>query len=277
MTIRVLGVHGVGNHDTRATDADRSAIWTRAIQAGFADGPVPDLDVEVAYYAPALHRGTSQGPQAIEQLTPPQRDDLWAWLVASGLPEDLVVQGTATRPIRQAVEWFARRHDLDEPLVEWFITRFFPEVHTYFDPHRAGAREQARDIVGDAVDRHAPRVLLAHSLGSVLAYEALWQRASRRVELLVTLGSPLAMPSVVYDRLTPSPRHCPAGKPPAVTRWVNISDPGDLIAIPRPLSRYFTGIEATFEPVIAGVDFHLSRHYLASPALAALLTGLGQQ
>ncbi|MFD8967973.1 hypothetical protein ACFV0C_23770 [Streptomyces sp. NPDC059568] len=55
-----------------------------------------------------------------------------------------------------------------------------------------------------------PLVIVAHSLGSVIAYEALCAHPDWPDLTLVTLGSPLAVRGVVFDRLAPPP---PAGRP----------------------------------------------------------------
>jgi hypothetical protein len=66
------------------------------------------------------------------------------------------------------------------------------------------------------------RVVIAHSLGSVVAYEYLCRDQPGSVESLVTLGSPLGIPHVVFDRLSPSPVDgvgvWPAGACPAPLR-----------------------------------------------------------
>ncbi|MFN8096881.1 MAG: hypothetical protein U0Q21_01120 [Dermatophilaceae bacterium] len=266
----VLGVHGVGNYDPTATDESRAASWSASLRHGFGDGPIPAFDLAIAYYAPALHLATAQGPRNVEQLTADQADDVWEWLVASGLPQT-ATQGHGAKPIRQALEWFARTFDLDQRAVERLVTRFFPEVGTYLHPNQARRRAEARGIVGEAIDRHTPRIILAHSLGSVVTYEALWQNAHPEVDLLITLGSPLAMPTVVYDRLDPSPRDSPARKPPGVRRWVNVADPGDVVSILRPMTNYFDGIDQLLEPSIHVADVHFARHYLSAPAVAALI------
>ncbi|MGH3926221.1 MAG: serine peptidase, partial [Pseudonocardiaceae bacterium] len=81
---------------------------------------------------------------------------------------------------------------------------------------------------------------------------------------------PLGMPDVVFDRLDPLPNGRGA-RPPGVTRWVNLADPGDLIAIPRPLTRRFNKIDADHESSIHAFDFHRVDHYLACPATRAQL------
>lgn len=190
-----------------------------------------------------------------------------AWVVQLGAPQE-VAQGWVTAPIRQALSWVADRFGLDRDLVHRFVATFFGEVATYLrDTDRRAA---ARASVADLIATERPRVVLAHSLGSVVAYEALWARPDLRVELLVTLGSPLGIPDVVFDRLDPLPNGRGV-RPAGVTRWVNLADPGDLIAIPRPLTRRFSKIDLDQERSIDAFDFHRVANYLACPATRAQL------
>lgn len=52
---------------------------------------------------------------------------------------------------------------------------------------------------------NSPRIVMAHSLGSAVAYEALHAHPELRPELFLTLGSPLALPRAVFHRLCPTP------------------------------------------------------------------------
>ncbi|MFC9624862.1 alpha/beta fold hydrolase [Streptomyces sp. NPDC056930] len=71
------------------------------------------------------------------------------------------------------------------------------------DDLRTAARERVQEQIGP--DTH---VLIGHSLGSVIAYEALCAMPGHPVEALVTLGSPLGM-RMVFDRLLPRPGDWP--------------------------------------------------------------------
>jgi hypothetical protein len=77
------------------------------------------------------------------------------------------------------------------------------------------------------------RVVLAHSLGTVVAFEAI-HHLGLEVELLVTTGSPLGLRQVIYPKLTPGPVF-----PPTVQRWVNVADPDDFIAASTELAQLF--------------------------------------
>ena len=114
-------------------------------------------------------------------------------------------------------------------------------------------------------DAPAPRVVLAHSLGSVVGYEALVAYPHIEVELFLTLGSPLGL---VFDRLDPGDGRAPSG----VKRWVNLADRGDLVAVPAGgVAARFHGVEQHRDVNVHWADFHLARHYLQTPAVADLL------
>jgi len=86
------------------------------------------------------------------------------------------------------------------------------------------------------------RVLIGHSLGSVVAYEYLCRDRPASVELLVTLGSPLGIPNVVFDQLTPSPTGGAGAWPGTVAAWVNVADPDDIVALRKDLAPLFPGV-----------------------------------
>jgi hypothetical protein len=94
------------------------------------------------------------------------------------------------------------------------VTRYLTEE----DIRGEVQRRIAQKITADT------RVIIGHSLGSVAAYEAVHQ-LGLPLDLLVTLGSPLGLPSIVVDRLRPAP-----GFPGKVRKWVNIADTNDLVA-----------------------------------------------
>jgi len=75
------------------------------------------------------------------------------------------------------------------------------------------------------------RVLIGHSFGSVVAYEALSRHPEWPVHTLVTVGSPLGLPKLVTRRLDPAPDPLADRLPGSVERWVNVSDPEDIVAL----------------------------------------------
>ena len=90
------------------------------------------------------------------------------------------------------------------------------------------------------------RVVVGHSLGSVVAYEALSAHPEWPVRALVTLGSPLGIRNLIFDRLVPAPAaEGPAGVrggwPGGVRSWVNVADAGDVVALVKDLRPLFGG------------------------------------
>jgi alpha-beta hydrolase superfamily lysophospholipase len=86
------------------------------------------------------------------------------------------------------------------------------------------------------------KVIVAHSLGSIVAYEALCMNDDWHVDTLITLGSPLGIRNLVFDALTPKPKDGRAIWP-RVRRWVNIVDQGDIVALEKHLAPYFGNVE----------------------------------
>ncbi|GAA3686093.1 hypothetical protein GCM10023081_24340 [Arthrobacter ginkgonis] len=92
------------------------------------------------------------------------------------------------------------------------------------------------------------RVLIGHSLGSVVAYELLATGRYPQVGLLLTAGSPLGIPNVVFDKLLPAPVNGKGSWPGAVARWVNLADRHDVVALVKRLAPLFPA-PAGFPPL----------------------------
>lgn len=109
-----------------------------------------------------------------------------------------------------------------------------------------------------------PVLLLAHSMGSVIAYDSLWQMTHEdhnesRVDLFVTMGSPLGQRTIQ--------KHLKGGSEPGVSRyphnigrWLNLSSVGDLTAVDPTLADDFgempeLGLVGSIE------DYRLNNHF----------------
>jgi predicted alpha/beta hydrolase family esterase len=109
------------------------------------------------------------------------------------------------------------------------------------------------------------RVLVAHSLGTVLSYGALAAHDDWPVHTFVTLGSPLAAP-VVFDMLEPTPVEGRATWPGSVQRWVNVRAVGDKAAALSLVEKFGPRVE---EVVVDNGH----RAHAPEPYLNAALTG----
>jgi len=107
------------------------------------------------------------------------------------------------------------------------------------------ARDKLKSVLIAAAAADRPVLLLAHSMGSVIAWDTLWQLshddAGVPVDLLVTVGSPLGQKIVqnhLFGRQEPEDRRYPSG----INYWINIAAIGELTAIDRYLRNDFSGM-----------------------------------
>ncbi|ONI90790.1 hypothetical protein ALI144C_02205 [Actinosynnema sp. ALI-1.44] len=272
--IPVVGVHGVGYHMPGYTPADAATTLARSWSAALAKGIGEDhgFDVTMAYYAHHLRpdhtRQSADDFDDLNDLDDEAMEMLLAW-DAELRGFEQVPQGWPTMPPRQLISGMASFGGFAAVPFHAFALLVMRDATTYLGARHAAKRQNARDAVAKSIRNSGARIVLAHSLGSVVAYEALWACPELAVDLLVTFGSPLGIRGFVFDRLVPRPDR-PGKRPPGVGRWVNIADPGDVCAVPRWLSRSFD-VDEDFEAPIGTFGYHKAVGYLACPVMAATL------
>jgi hypothetical protein len=285
---QVVCVHGVGQQREAANTL--LALWAPALCGGvkLAGGQLAENEVACGFYTDLFRPlGRHLGPG--DPLIRPndrgsfEEDLLAAWWDEAARTNAGVVS-PATRTLGTGVPRMVQR-----ALRALSGSRFFAglserallgdlrQVHAYFtDP---GIRTKARERVADVVGPHT-RVLMGHSLGSVVAYEALCANPSWPIRMLVTVGSPLGVPNLIFDRLEPAPlaarTNGPRGHWPAPDlQWVNVTDEGDVVALVKDLGGTFgAGVECWL--VDNSAKAHDARPYLTAVETGtAILKGLG--
>lgn len=270
MTTRIVGVHGVGCYDQDRQPGDAAANLTRIWAAALAKGTGPaDHDLAVAYYAHHLRGPIGQdGGLDPDTLDDEQLEMLAAWDAA--LREDdepPVDEGWGTMPARQMLSAMGGGRFRSLPM-RAFALLMLRDVSRYLGRHSEQRRSRAREEVAATIAAHRASVVIAHSLGSVVAYEALCAHPELRVDLLITIGSPLAIRGMVYDRLIPPPG---PEEPRSVGSWVNLADPGDVCAVPiGGIARSFA-IDKDVQAPIGVFAFHSATKYLGCNSLAEIL------
>jgi len=86
-------------------------------------------------------------------------------------------------------------------------------------------------------------MLIGHSLGSVIAFDALWELSRResndvRVDEFVTLGSPLGL-NFVQHRMLGAREHGERRYPDNIRRWTNLSAIGEMTSLDRSMADDF--------------------------------------
>ncbi|NRQ33462.1 hypothetical protein HII36_16635 [Nonomuraea sp. NN258] len=262
----IVGVHGIGKYKyfqqaggSAAGAAEAMRVkWDRYLCQALG-GESKTHFSEIAYFSHHLIDGEHAGAAAngdVARMESGAQQVLVEWARNLGVGEHL------TGALKSFTGWLLTALDGRSAA---FARLFAPEVAAYLGDQ--GRREECRRVVADVIRRNRPRVVIAHSLGSVVTYETLWANPDLEVDLLLTLGSPLGMRNVIFERLLPAPINGRGERPKGVRRWVNIADKDDIAAIPPDLCHSFTGIDVEELVNLDWIDFHTAEKYLGCPAL----------
>jgi hypothetical protein len=222
--------------------------WRPALRDGLARAGHTGADpsASLAFYGDLFHRsgtlGTSRGDHDALPLADPSEQELlllwWqaaAWADSSVIPPTTPAIARTPQLVHQALGALTRARffaGMNQPLIALLVK----EVHLYFVDDRL--RNAARERVAAQIS-HDTRIVIGHSLGSVVSYEALCQHPEWPVHTFITLGSPLGIRNVIFDRLQPAPRNGSGIWPPGVKRWTNVAGCGDVVALAKKLSIRF--------------------------------------
>ncbi|MFF3459196.1 alpha/beta hydrolase [Streptomyces sp. NPDC002730] len=306
MKPRLVFVHGIGGPRDAATELD---AWLRALADGArAAGHsrrVLDLvqgwaaDARFAYYGDLFRTSGAQGAtddpgadeetqlvgewllEAVdERLAEPGTDEegrmlrhARAQLVPEGASQGL---GEVGRHVLNAANTLLSLPGL-RTFGGWagagLMVLQLRQVARYLrraEPDEEGLTLDARirRRLEEALDPTGPTIVVAHSLGTVVSLETLHTYRGG-VPLLVTLGSPMGMRTVVQPRVRPQPLQVPG----TVDRWLNFWDRDDFIAGRPRLEKFVRPNDRSVLPVSRRVDsdgvwVHPAAKYLAQPSVA---------
>ena len=288
---RVVAVHGINN--TYSGPRSMAAEWVPALLDG-ADlagkwGLLDPVDICCAFYGDVFRRaGRPLSGEGAGVLGPEDVDGdaeaglLHAWWQAAAESDPGVVPpGVRTlgpaRGVQAALAALAGSRFL-AGTSERLLILWLRQVRAYFtDPElREEIQQRFCTTVGPDTE-----VVVAHSLGSVVAYEALYAHPAWGVRGLVTLGSPLGIRNVILDRLQPTPQQV-AGSwqatwPPQLSSWANIADRADFVALVKRLGPVF-GERVADVQISNGVRMHqVARYLTAAETGAAIAEALGER
>jgi len=247
---RLVLVHGRDNEGLDAEQLDRT--WVTALDAGLAaagsDLRLRDEDTSFVFYGDAL-AGLVAGDAAPPPVTvhaaddpaggagPVLPDDELAFV--ADVAEEVLRAAGADVPVRAEgsglgggaawVNLLLSALDRSVPgLSAAVVVLLARDVWAYL--HDPDVRTVLDDALAAALATDGPAVVVAHSLGSVVAYGVLREHpAAGRwdVPLLLTLGSPLAVRAIRDVLAARAPLRVPA----PVRRWVAVRDRRDALAL----------------------------------------------
>lgn len=268
----VAGVHRVDPEFVAALEQPerfRLASWTYAFYGEHRDLALdlPGIERALAHPDPTLEQR-----QQIDSLG--RRVKRWAHITGDALP-------WLTR--------FIANDDLRVTMTE--ARRYLLDI----DGAGTAARNTVKEILLPLLEAQIPVAIMGHSLGSVIAYDALWELSHEddhpgTVDLFITLGSPLGT-RFIYRHLKGCGESGERRFPTNVRSWENFSSRGELTALKPELASHFAAMvdETQLESITDHVGFyvafssefglnvHKSYGYLLHPVYgAAVARWLGQ-
>ena len=211
-------------------------------------------------------------------------------------------QGPTQQDIRQANSWLVNLNHFLYNLADHFpwLIRWLPETakntieetNAYFQNHgNIGyeIRGMLKTIIRQMLDKNEQVLIIGHSLGSIIVFDALWELSHNEVHSgkvdLLTLGSPLGLKFIqnkLQGGLYPKENRFPIN----IHHWVNLSSVGDKTAVDRRFKRDFSdmlkyglveSIEDHCEDIYnfyhnnEGLDCHGSYGYLVNPSVGKII------
>ena len=149
----------------------------------------------------------------------------------------------AIKALLQGLDYFP---ELDRKLMQ----RFLIEAHLYLSDHNF--IQQVHDKIAALIQPKQPTLIIAHSLGSVIAYNLLRQHPEYQIHSLISLASPLAFKMIQTKIVHPIQRPaCLLGD------WLNFYSVDDFLSA-SPLNQK----PFAFQPAIHNQAIHT---HLANP------------
>lgn len=152
------------------------------------------------------------------------------------------------------------------PLLPKAMNRTLNETKRYFK-NGNNVASQIREVLKHEIRTHLHNnekiLLIGHSLGSVIAYDTLWELSHKeklpgKIDMFLTIGSPLGL-KYIQNRLMGHNQQGTNKYPTNIHNWVNISSVGDIVALNKYFSESFD--EMMSLDIIDSIDDHCDGIY----------------
>lgn len=278
----VIGIHGIGQQQSGRHQLLPS--WRQATLDGLerATGrrQEPPLSLDLAFYGDLfLKSGTKAGGKgaridlAEEPLTEREGSEFESAIVeALGHPtladqeEDPASKGftQAPAPLRALIRTVDRMLGAGAGVL---LLGVFRQVTVYL--RDAEVKRQIDDRVAAAVQDDT-KIIIGHSLGSVVAFEYM-RSAAPEDTTLITIGSPLGF-SFARKLLPDTVLPAPFTQVTDTARWANVRDPRDPVACAGDLRTWWP--QSADAQVHNGSDAHSATKYLGKAATGAAIVSM---
>ena len=243
----IVCIHGIGQQ----VEGEDSLLarWIPAIRDGIgrAGGKRPDPEqVAMAFYGDLFRKEGAKAlgvpPYDESDITEDwEKEMLEAWWLEAARVEEAVpgpeekTKLRTPRLVQRALNGLSQSRFFANVALKFFIADL-KQVHAYLTDETV--RERVQERVARTVTNNT-QVVVAHSLGTIVAYEALCAHPKWPVHSLVTLGSPLGIRNLIFEKLRPTLSDGVGVWPKGISHWSNIADVGDIVALVKQLGPLF--------------------------------------
>lgn len=275
--MRLVLIHG--RDQAGKNQAELKRTWLEALDVGLERAGLPKIkghEIVFPFYgndlaamcdaissqrAETLAKGAAPDPQMMSQL----QTGILAEMLDVVAPPVAADAGALAKGLQNNALALALARAAD---ASWFGPGILAQITQDVDQYLSypSISEKINDQVRVAIGTE-PCVVVAHSLGSIVAYRCLRELGrSAQVRLLVTLGSPLGL-RAIRRHLTPPTLAFPAG----VCAWLNARDERDIVAL-HELDSSTWDVEPPIENSSSITNHQKNRHsisgYLDDPTVA---------
>ena len=295
----IIGIHGLGN---KPPEEILRSWWLKSIQEGLVRAGLGQMDVpfDIAYWADINHPAPLD-PQIRNKSDALFLDEPYATGGLEKREEGSSLLADFLKYIEGQVDRIFLNSDMSinfRKVTDKVIHHFFSDLESYYGEHCKLALDQdcsAREAIQNSLLRKIEQyrgyriLLIAHSMGSIVAYDVLSEMpGATPVHTFVTIGSPLGFPVIVgkisaarkargLEKLRPSALEGVSGS------WLNMSDKRDKIALDHTLSDDYREntrgqqvrdmyVYNDYE-VNGNPNPHKSYGYLRTPEMAGVING----
>lgn len=295
----IIGIHGLGN---KAPKQILQMWWQKAIEEGLQPRfeELPELPFELVYWADLIYE-RPLNPAITDKKHEFFIDDPY---VSSPKAYTAEKPSNLRRKILDMVGDQIESVFLNENLTinytsvsDFIINRFFKELGIYYNTYHPEhgttdlmLRQKIQARLNDVLMTHKRKeiLLIAHSMGSIIAFDVLTQvPPNLKIDTLVTIGSPLGIPTIRSKIATEhsgdsDPRSFLKTPECIQNQWINLTDLRDKMAVYYRLADDFSpnsnGVGVVDKTVINDYVIgkeknpHKSYGYLRTPEMSDILT-----
>lgn len=229
----IIGIHGLAN---KPTPAILEKSWRDAILNGLDKNSniqcdANKLNFHSVYWADKMYDKPDTKYDKYQNCTKkPQRyNDGWMDIIRQ---ETFNIAGKAID--------FLKEHFKMNNIADFVLSKKLKDLSRYYT--NKNERNTLRKLLENVIIKNQDKkiVLVAHSMGSIIAYDVLRAIGKKHPHLVVdhfiTIGSPLGLSHVMHKILEENPNIKVLRTPSIVKNWTNFADKRDPVALDEHLA-----------------------------------------